>query len=122
MGLFELLRSAVEVAALAAELAGAIIVISVATRAFVVYAARFARTGGRPPNVLGIRVALGRGLVLGLEFFVAADIIKTIFAPTREEVFLLAVIVAIRTGLALSLEYEIRKSERDERPADGREG
>ena len=54
------------------------------------------------------RANLGRGILLGLELLVGADIIATITAPlTFASVGLLAVIVAIRTLLSFSLETEI---------------
>jgi uncharacterized membrane protein len=54
------------------------------------------------------RSNLGRGILLGLELLVGADIISTITAPlTVESVGLLAGIVAIRTFLSFSLETEI---------------
>ncbi len=54
------------------------------------------------------RSDLGRGILLGLELLVGADIISTITAPlTFESVGLLAAIVAIRTFLSFSLETEI---------------
>jgi len=54
------------------------------------------------------RSNLGRGILLGLELLVAADIIATITAPlTVESVGLLGGIVAIRTFLSFSLETEI---------------
>lgn len=54
------------------------------------------------------RSNLGRGILLGLELLVGADIISTITAPlTFESVGLLAAIVAIRTFLSFSLETEI---------------
>jgi len=54
------------------------------------------------------RANLGRGILLGLELLVGADIIGTITAPlTFESVGLLAVIVMIRTFLSFSLETEI---------------
>ena len=56
----------------------------------------------------GYRSNLGRGILLGLELLVGADIISTITAPlTLESVGLLAAIVAIRTFLSFSLEAEI---------------
>lgn len=54
------------------------------------------------------RSNLGRGILLGLELLVGADIISTITAPlTFESVGLLAAIVSIRTFLSFSLETEI---------------
>jgi uncharacterized membrane protein len=54
------------------------------------------------------RSNLGRGILLGLELLVGADIISTITAPlTAESVGLLGGIVVIRTFLSFSLETEI---------------
>jgi hypothetical protein len=51
---------------------------------------------------------MGRSLLLGLEFLVAGDIIKTVaIEPTRESVVVLAVIVLVRTVLSLSIDVEI---------------
>ena len=54
------------------------------------------------------RANLGRGILLGLEFLVGADIIATVTAPlTWESVGMLGAIVVIRTLLSFSLETEI---------------
>lgn len=54
------------------------------------------------------RANLGRGILLGLEILIGADIIATIISPlTWESVGLLGLIVLIRTFLSFSLEAEI---------------
>ncbi len=54
------------------------------------------------------RANLGRGILLGLEFLVGADIIATVTAPlTWKSVGMLGAIVLIRTLLSFSLETEI---------------
>ena len=54
------------------------------------------------------RANLGRGILLGLEFLVGADIIATVTSPLSwESVGLLGAIVVIRTILSFSLETEI---------------
>jgi len=54
------------------------------------------------------RRRLGRSILLGLEFLVAADIIRTVaVTPTFASVGVLALIVLIRTFLSFSLELEI---------------
>ncbi len=54
------------------------------------------------------RANLGRGILLGLEILVGADIVATVTAPlTFRSVGLLGLIVLIRTFLSLSLETEI---------------
>jgi uncharacterized membrane protein len=54
------------------------------------------------------RQELGRGILLGLEFLVAADIIRTVaVVPTLEGVVVLGLIVLIRTFLSIALEVEL---------------
>lgn len=54
------------------------------------------------------RTHLGRGILLGLELLVAADIIGTVAVkPTFESLGVLGLIVLIRTFLSFSLEVEI---------------
>ncbi len=56
----------------------------------------------------GLRRDLGRSIMLGLEFLVAGDIIRTIvIEQTLNSAATLAVIVAIRIILSLTLEYEV---------------
>jgi uncharacterized membrane protein len=55
-----------------------------------------------------LREQLGRSILLGLEFLVAADIIRTVaVTPDAQSVAVLAGIVLIRTFLSFSLELEI---------------
>ena len=90
------------------DLSGAgIIVVGVVLSSFI-----FLRSGLLTRN---FRVAygtfrsnLGRGILLGLELLVGADIIDTITSPlTYQSVALLGAIVVIRTFLSFSLETEI---------------
>ncbi len=54
------------------------------------------------------RHELGRAILLGLEFLVAGDIIRTVVvAPTLGNVLVLAVIVLIRTFLSTALQVEL---------------
>ena len=54
------------------------------------------------------RQDLGRGILLGLEFLVAADIIRTVaVVPTLEGVLVLGLIVLIRTFLSMALQVEL---------------
>ena len=54
-----------------------------------------------------VRLNLGRVLILGLEFIVAADLIGTTTSPDYYEVGLLAIIVLIRTVLTFSINREL---------------
>jgi uncharacterized membrane protein len=54
------------------------------------------------------RQAIGRAILLGLEFLLAGDIIRTVaLEPSLRSVGVLAIIVLIRTFLSLELELEI---------------
>jgi uncharacterized membrane protein len=54
------------------------------------------------------RQDVGRAILLGLEFLIAGDIIRTVVvAPTLQNVAVLGMIVLIRTFLSLSLQLEI---------------
>lgn len=55
----------------------------------------------------GIRLHLGRSLILGLEFIVAADLIGTTTTPDYYSLGMLAIIVAIRTLLTFSINREL---------------
>jgi uncharacterized membrane protein len=48
-----------------------------------------------------------RGLLIALDFLVAADILKTILVPSVNELAILVIIVAIRISLSWSLSKEI---------------
>ena len=58
-----------------------------------------------------IRQRLGAHLLLGLEIFIAADIISSIVSPSWNKVGILAAIVAIRTVLSSFLRMEVRQSQ-----------
>lgn len=54
------------------------------------------------------RQQVGKAILLGLEFLVAADIIRTVaVAPTFEGVGVLAIVVAVRTFLSFTLDVEL---------------
>jgi len=54
------------------------------------------------------RQDLGRAILLGLEFLIAGDIIRTVVvAPTLENVLILGLIVVIRTFLSMALQLEV---------------
>jgi uncharacterized membrane protein len=55
-----------------------------------------------------LRQDIGRGILLGLEVLIAADIIRTVaVTPTLDGVLVLGLIVLIRTFLSVALQVEI---------------
>jgi len=84
----------------------AVITIGVLT-AFVV-GARTIRPLGVSAAVEQIKQTVGRGLLLGLDLLIAADVIRTVtLEPTLENVTALGVLVVVRTFLAWSLTVEL---------------
>ncbi len=99
-------KALMELIGTAIDAAGVIIVVVGATFA----TARFLFV--KPPEGVDryreYRQNLGRAILLGLEFLVAGDIIRTVVvAPTLLNVAVLAGIVVIRTFLSMSLELEL---------------
>ncbi len=101
----ESFRTAVEQVGLAIDAGGVLVVVlGIVTALW--------RVLLRPASPLGryrqFRQDLGQGILLGLEFLVAADIIRTVaVAPTLESVLVLGLIVIIRTFLSLALQMEV---------------
>jgi uncharacterized membrane protein len=92
----------------ALELAGVAIIVGGIVLATLAFIRNVKRSGDWQAAYPDYRSNVGRGILLGLELLVAADIIATITAPlTIESVGLLAGIVLIRTFLSFSLETEI---------------
>ena len=90
------------------ELAGVGVIVAGVALSALLCLAQLLRRRPWPQAYADLRSNLGRGILLGLELLVGADIIATITAPlTFESVGLLAAIVAIRTFLSFSLETEI---------------
>ncbi len=90
------------------EIAGIGIIVVGALIATAVFLRRLAGGDGFNPVYHNYRSNLGRAILLGLEFLVAADIIGTVAVePTFENLGILAGIVLIRTFLSFALEVEI---------------
>ena len=62
-----------------------------------------------PRSKRQMRQKLGAYLVLGLEFFIAADIIRTITRPDWNDIGMLAAIIALRTVLSYFLGLELKE-------------
>jgi uncharacterized membrane protein len=106
--LTEQIHSYVDQLAKALELAGVAIIVGGIIIATVTFIKDGRRASDWKSAYTYYRSNIGRGILLGLELLVGADIISTITAPlTIESVGLLAGIVLIRTFLSFSLETEI---------------
>lgn len=95
----------VETVALAIDGAGVlVIVVGLLTAAF-----RFVLSARKIEDPYRqLRQDIGRGILLGLELLVAADIIRTVaVTPTMQGVLILGIIVLIRTFLSMALQVEL---------------
>jgi uncharacterized membrane protein len=76
--------------------------------ATVVFALAFRAAASRADSYRLYRQQVGKAILLGLEFLVAADIIRTVaVAPTFEGVGVLAIVVLVRTFLSFTLDVEL---------------
>jgi uncharacterized membrane protein len=102
------LEDVVNVLVQVVEAAGAVIIFVGAVIAFARFLLIALRREGMDPFAQ-LRLDLGRFLVLGLEFQLAADILRTAVAPSFTELAQLAAIAAIRTALNFFLGLEIKE-------------
>ena len=88
------------------DTAGVLIIVVGAAASSVLFVGR-ARAGRLSDAYAPYRQSLGRAILLGLEFLVAGDIIRTVaIAPTFSSVGVLGAIVVIRTFLSVALQVE----------------
>lgn len=121
-----LLNQVVPVVVQAIELVGVAIIAFGAAVTLGQFLLAMARRNELADSVAALRTNLGRAILVGLEFLVAADIIHTVLVELNlENVAALAGIVIIRTLLSFSLEAEIegrwpwqRGQRRPDQPAD----
>ena len=115
--LIEIAATIVEVVGVGVIVAGAVVALLAIPRA--------KREKSDASPYTAYRRTLGKAILLGLEFLVAADIIRTVSTvPTLDQVIVLAVIVLIRTFLSFTLEVELEghwpwKRTQNERSRDG---
>lgn len=66
----------------------------------------------RSYNFQNIRHDVGFHILLGLEFLIAADLIRTIIRPSLEELAILGGLVAVRTVISYFLNKEIKQMDK----------
>lgn len=90
------------------EIFGISIIVAFTLYALVFSASRLLRREKPDTIFRQLRQRLGRGILLGLELLVAADIIHTVAVDlTFKTVGILAIVVFIRTFLSFTLEVEL---------------
>jgi uncharacterized membrane protein len=103
------IREVIEWSALVIEMLGAVVIIAgvikvVVTRGTVRYLFQLDKAGAYE----SYKHQLGKTLLLGLEFLVAGDVVRTVaLEPTMNNVGVLGLLVVIRTFLSWSLVVEI---------------
>ena len=120
-------RQLVELAVTSFDVAGVGILVIGAVAAFIIYVIDLMRHVDGSQAYRDLRRDLGKAILIGLEFLVAADIIRSVAVdPTFASIGVLGLIVLIRTFLSWSLEVEIngswpwqRARSGSDAPADG---
>ena len=104
------------------EVVGVAILIIGSAVAFVAYLRQLRQGAPRLAAFTSLRSTLGRGILLGLEVLVVADIVRTIVVtPTLQSALSLGIIVVVRIMLSFAIDVEIdgvapwRKRDRDAR-------
>ena len=69
-------------------------------------------------NIRKLRAVFGTYLLLGLEFLIASDILKTVLEPTLNELAILGGIVVLRTVLSVFLNKEIKELETENKDTE----
>lgn len=107
--LVETVRGAIEWAALGIEVLGAVVIVAGVLRVAITRGTiRFLFKLDDPGAYGSYKQQMGRSLLLGLEFLVAGDVVRTVaLEPTLLNVAVLGLLVLVRTFLSWSLAVEI---------------
>lgn len=106
--MIDLIEPIAEWCAAIMEVMGVLIIICLALYALVFGILQLLKKNKAETIFSQVRQRLGRGILLGLEFLVAADIVHTVAVElTFTTVGVLAIIVLIRTFLSFTIEVEL---------------
>ena len=107
--LIEIIRGAIEWAALGIEMLGAVVIVAGVLRVAITRGTvRFLLKLDDPGAYESYKHQIGRSLLLGLEFLVAGDVVRTVaLEPTLANVAVLGLLVLVRTFLSWTLTVEI---------------
>lgn len=98
----------IEYAALAIEILAVVIIVVTMFHAMIRYSYRGISQQDQAGRYRDLKIQLGKGLLLGLEILVAADIVRTVaLEATLESVAILGLLVLIRTFLSWALIVEL---------------
>src|SRR5262249_44621996 len=103
------IRTIIEWAALGIEILGATVIVAGVIRVVIMRGTvRYLFQLDKPGAYESYKHQMGRSLLLGLEFLVAGDVVRTVaLEPTLMNVAVLGLLVLIRTFLSWSLAVEI---------------
>lgn len=106
--MIEFIKPVAELVVAILELLGIFVIIGFAFYALIIEPITLLKKNENEAIFRQIRQRLGRGILLGLEFLVAADIVHTVAVElTFKTVGVLAIVVLIRTFLSFTLEVEL---------------
>ena len=105
------IRTVIEWAALGIEIMGATVIVAGIIRVVVTRGTiRYLYQLEKPEAYENYKVEMGRSLLLGLEFLVAGDVVRTVaLDPTLTNVAVLGLLVLVRTFLSWSLVVEMER-------------
>ncbi len=107
----EFVKLFAEGAASLVEAIGVFVIVATAVYTIGIAVVHAFKSSSNGNTLQAVRQRLGRGILLGLEFLVAGDIIHTVAVElTFQTVGVLAIIVLIRTFLSFTLELELTGS------------
>jgi uncharacterized membrane protein len=108
--LVETIRAAIEWAALGIEIVGAVVIVAGVLRVAITRGTvRYLFKLDEPGAYDSYKHQIGRTLLLGLEFLVAGDVVRTVaLEPTLDSVAVLGLLVLVRTFLSWTLAVEIK--------------
>ncbi|MDG5815223.1 DUF1622 domain-containing protein [Chitinispirillales bacterium ANBcel5] len=112
------IRTLIEFVANLAEFLAALVILYAVLESIISFSTKIVKFKGSNFSVQGNRLKLGRVLILGLEFTIASDVLRTILSPGGGEIIRLASIVLLRSLLNFFLEHEIRMEEQRLSPKD----
>lgn len=102
----ERIRDLIDLSGLLIDVAGVIVILTGAVVSTVIY---LVGVGRGSSSLIMYRKNIGRSLLLGLEFLVGGDVIRTVSVahPEFMNVVVLALIVLIRTAMSWAMEVEL---------------
>ena len=97
------------------EIIGIFIIVTGVLKAFVQYLKGLSGNN----NTFGLRHDLGTAMVTGLEFKMAAEILRTVIVRTKEEIIMLAAIILLREVLFFFINKDIKEHNKEHGTEEG---